>query len=90
LIITNELGAGYAVTAPDLTQEFEVISGEVAELGCVIPVPGEDRCWRIQRPSNGQVVFTLSGRMDAQHIAELETLIGPEANRAQIVLDLHT
>ena len=29
-IISNELGAVYAVTAPDLTQEFEVIPGEVA------------------------------------------------------------
>jgi anti-anti-sigma regulatory factor len=43
---------------------------------------------RIQRSSNGQVVFTLSGRMDEEHIAELETLIGSEANGRQIILDL--
>jgi hypothetical protein len=30
LIISNELGTVYEVTAPDLTQEFEVIPGEVA------------------------------------------------------------
>lgn len=30
LIISNELGAVYEVTAPDHTQEFEVIPGEVA------------------------------------------------------------
>jgi hypothetical protein len=30
LIISNELGAVYAVTAPDITQQFEVIPGEVA------------------------------------------------------------
>ena len=30
LIISNELGAVYVVTAPDLTQELEVIPGEVA------------------------------------------------------------
>jgi hypothetical protein len=30
LIISNELGAVYAVTAPDLTQKFEVIPGDVA------------------------------------------------------------
>jgi hypothetical protein len=29
-ILSNELGAVYAVTAPDLTQKFEVIPGEVA------------------------------------------------------------
>jgi hypothetical protein len=30
LIISNELGAVYVVTAPDLNQEFELIPGEVA------------------------------------------------------------
>jgi hypothetical protein len=30
LIISNELGAVYAVTTPDITQQFEVIPGEVA------------------------------------------------------------
>jgi hypothetical protein len=32
LIISNELGAVYAVTAPDLTQEFEVIPGDVSTI----------------------------------------------------------
>lgn len=43
---------------------------------------------RIQRSSNGQVVFALSGRIDEEHIAELETLIRSEANGRRIVLDL--
>jgi hypothetical protein len=43
---------------------------------------------RIQRSSNGQVVFTLSGRIDEEHIAELEQLIRSEPNRRRIVLDL--
>jgi hypothetical protein len=43
---------------------------------------------RIQRSSNGQVVFTVSGRIDEEHIAELETLISSEANGRHIVLDL--
>jgi hypothetical protein len=30
LIISNELGAVYEVTATDLTQEFELIPGDVA------------------------------------------------------------
>jgi hypothetical protein len=29
-IISNEFGAVYAVTAPDLMKEFEVLLGEVA------------------------------------------------------------
>ena len=43
---------------------------------------------KIQRTSNGQVVFALSGQMDEEHIAELETLIRSEANGRRIVLDL--
>jgi hypothetical protein len=43
---------------------------------------------KIQRTSNGQVVFTLSGQMNEEHIAELETLIRSEANGLPIVLDL--
>ena len=43
---------------------------------------------RIQRSENGEVVFTLSGQMDEEAIAELETLINSEANGRRIVLDL--
>jgi anti-anti-sigma regulatory factor len=43
---------------------------------------------KIQRTSNGQVVFALSGRMDEEHIAELETLIRSETNGSRIVLNL--
>lgn len=43
---------------------------------------------RIRRSSSGQGVFTLSGRMDEEHIAELKTLISSEANGRPIVLDL--
>jgi hypothetical protein len=43
---------------------------------------------RIKRAENGEVVFTLSGRMDEGDLAELETLIGSEANGVRIALDL--
>jgi hypothetical protein len=43
---------------------------------------------RIQRSANGEVVFTMSGQMDAESIAELETLITSEAKGSRIVLDL--
>jgi hypothetical protein len=43
---------------------------------------------RIQRSENGEVVFTLSGQMDEEPTAELETLINSEANGRRIVLDL--
>jgi anti-anti-sigma regulatory factor len=43
---------------------------------------------KIQRTSNGQVVFALSGRIDEEHVAELETYIRAEANAQSVVLDL--
>ena len=43
---------------------------------------------RIRRSANGEVIFTLSGQMDEEDIAELETLIKSEANRGSIVLEL--
>jgi anti-anti-sigma regulatory factor len=43
---------------------------------------------RIQRSENGEVVFTLSGQMDDDPIAELEKLIHSEADGRRIILDL--
>jgi hypothetical protein len=43
---------------------------------------------RIQRSVNGEVVFTLSGRIEEEDIVQLETLIRSEANGRPIVLDL--
>ena len=37
---------------------------------------------RIQKKANGDVVFTLSGRIDKEHIVELETLIAAEGRLA--------
>jgi anti-anti-sigma regulatory factor len=43
---------------------------------------------RIQRSENGEVVFTLSGQMDQEAVAELERLINSEANGRRMALDL--
>ena len=43
---------------------------------------------RIRRKANDEVVFTLSGRIDHEHIAELESLIAAEEKGLRITLDL--
>ena len=48
----------------------------------------KDGMLRIQRKANGDVVFTLSGRIDMESIAELEALIAAEGKDRRIVLDL--
>jgi len=44
--------------------------------------------FKIMRAANGDVVFTLSGRMDAENLAELKTLFRSEASGRRITLDL--
>ena len=43
---------------------------------------------RIRRWSNGEVHLSLSGRIDAEHAAELETLIKAEGQVRRILIDL--
>jgi len=43
---------------------------------------------KITRAANGEVVIKLSGRMDAENLVELETLMTSEADGRRIVLDL--
>jgi len=43
---------------------------------------------RIQRSAIGNVVFTLSGRIEAEHIEELQRLLSLETAHHHLVLDL--
>ncbi len=43
---------------------------------------------KIRRSANGQVIFTLSGRIDREDIPELEKLIRSEESGSRIVFDL--
>jgi hypothetical protein len=43
---------------------------------------------KIQRSSNGQIVFTLSGEIDKEEIVELEALLRSEEKGRTIILDL--
>jgi anti-anti-sigma regulatory factor len=43
---------------------------------------------KIQRSANGEVVFTVSGRLDADNVAELSTLLAEEPTGRALVLDL--
>ena len=43
---------------------------------------------RIERSENGEVVFTLSGQMDSNTMADLERLIDSEAKGRGVLLNL--
>jgi hypothetical protein len=43
---------------------------------------------RITRAANGEVLFTLCGRMDGENVAEMKALFGSERKGRRIVLDL--
>ena len=44
--------------------------------------------FKITRAANGDVVFTVSGRMDAENLVELKTLFRSEPSGRRIALDL--
>jgi len=43
---------------------------------------------KITRAANGEVIFTVSGRMDAENLAELRKLVISEPRGRRISLDL--
>lgn len=43
---------------------------------------------KIQRSSNGRAVFTLSGRIEAEDVKELQQLLALETAEQHLVLDL--
>jgi anti-anti-sigma regulatory factor len=43
---------------------------------------------KIHRSANGDVVLTLSGRLDADNVSELSTLLAAEPAERTVVLDL--
>jgi anti-anti-sigma regulatory factor len=43
---------------------------------------------KITRAANGEVVFRVSGRLDAENLAELKTLLNSEPSGRRITLDL--
>jgi len=43
---------------------------------------------RIQRSTNGEVVLTLSGRLRAENLGELKTLLQSDAEGRRVMLDL--
>jgi len=43
---------------------------------------------RIQRTANGDIVFTVSGRLDADNVSEVSRLLAGESPGQSLVLDL--
>jgi hypothetical protein len=43
---------------------------------------------KITKAANGEVIFTVSGRLDAENLAELKTLFSSEGKDRRISLDL--
>jgi anti-anti-sigma regulatory factor len=51
-------------------------------------LPLAETMLRIRKSSNGEVHFALSGRIDTENVAELESLIRAEGKGRPIVIDL--
>jgi hypothetical protein len=53
-----------------------------------VPPQGEETVLKIQRSSNGQVTYMLSGQIEKEDIDGLEAMVRSEAKGRRIVLDL--
>jgi hypothetical protein len=59
-----------------------------AGLSIALSYVAEDQMLKIQRKANGEVVLTLSGRLDAGSLSELATVLDAEPTGRAVVLDL--
>jgi ABC-type transporter Mla MlaB component len=46
------------------------------------------QCSASSRKANGEIVFKVSGQLDAENVAEIASVIGAEEKGSRIVLDL--
>jgi hypothetical protein len=79
---------------PTHTHLKHLAVGTVIASGMPISAAGEvgirerGQMLKITRVANGEVVFTVSGRLDAENLDELKVLVNSEASGRRITLDL--
>jgi hypothetical protein len=82
-VATTHLSEKRAIRGRDQVNQVVV----VAKLSSLLTTLGV-RVLKIQRSANGRVVFTLSGRIEAEDVKELGQLFALETAGQQLVLDL--
>src|SRR5260370_3934025 len=73
---------------PQIFREVRTVRSGVVRTQVLDSFSKRGKMLKIQRSSNGQVVFTVSGQMDEEDIGELEVLLRSEVRDRRIVLDL--
>lgn len=53
-----------------------------------VPTFNRGKMLKVTRTANGEVVFTISGRMEAENVSELESLFRSETKPVRMILDL--
>ena len=53
-----------------------------------VPTFNRGKMLKVTRTANGEVVLTISGRMEAENVSELEVLFRSEAKSIRMILDL--
>src|ERR1700678_358376 len=71
-----------------LLRSSKRVRARLPEFELLDPFSKRGKMLKIQRSSNGQVVFTVSGQMDEEDIPEMEVLLRSEKSDRRIVLDL--
>jgi hypothetical protein len=82
-VTTTHLSEKRAIRGRDQVSQV-VVAAKLSSLLTTLGV----RVLKIQRSANGRVVFTLSGRIEAEDVKELGQLFALETAGQQLVLDL--
>jgi len=80
------------IAASSLPRPRHLIPGPFAsvrrEILANVPTLNRGKMLKVTRTANGEVVFSISGRMEAENVSELETLFRSEAQPVRMILDL--
>jgi hypothetical protein len=80
------------IAAPSLHRLRHLVPSPLAsvrrEILANVPTLNRGKMLKVTRTVNGEVVFSISGRMEAENVSELETLFRSEAQPVRMILDL--
>jgi hypothetical protein len=81
----RNLGVASAIVEPSF--QLLTIGALIATHTMQVVIAARRQMLRITRKANGEVIFKVSGQMNEENVAEMETLIGAEGKGRRIVLD---
>src|ERR1700751_1993367 len=78
---------GVASALAESSFQLLTIGASIANQATQVAIATRSQMLRITRKANGEVIFKVSGQLNTENVAEMETLIAAETKGRRIVLD---